>query len=101
MKLQYTHARLCSLIDKCGDLVTSSDSCGDHLQESVAVELTVLIAKYDESFDFQDFIISQKVIFFKTKFSPKKFRKNYPKNGIKRSSGSVHGSRNNLLDWSQ
>ena len=48
MKLQYTHARLCSLIDKCGDLVTSSDSCGDHLQESVAVELTVLIAKYDE-----------------------------------------------------
>ena len=47
VKLQYTHARLCSLIDKCGDLVTSH-SCGDHLQESVAVELTVLIAKYDE-----------------------------------------------------
>jgi len=28
----------------------------------------------EHSFDFQDFIISQKVIFFKTKFSPKNFR---------------------------
>ena len=49
VKLQYTHARLGSLLSKCHDLTTmDDDSPGDHLQEPIALELTVLIARYDE-----------------------------------------------------
>ena len=50
VKLQYTHARLTSLLDKCQDLDTELDteSLGELLAEPIAVELVWVIARYDE-----------------------------------------------------
>ena len=50
VKLQYTHARLTSLLDKCRDLDTELDneSLGELLAEPIAVELVWVIARYDE-----------------------------------------------------
>ena len=48
VKLQYTHARLTSLLDKCQDLATELDSLGDLLTEQIAVELVSVISRYDE-----------------------------------------------------
>ena len=49
VKLQYTHARLTSLLEKCQELDTELDtSLGDLLTESIAVELVWVISRYDE-----------------------------------------------------
>ena len=49
VKLQYTHARLTSLLEKCVEQDTELDtSLGDLLTESIAVELVWVISRYDE-----------------------------------------------------
>jgi len=53
VKLQYTHARLCSLLAKCGEFgevgeVGEEDEPGDLLTEPCALELVFVIARYDE-----------------------------------------------------
>ena len=47
VKLQYTHARLTSLLDKCQELEKDT-SLGDMLTEQIAVELVWVISRYDE-----------------------------------------------------
>ena len=48
VKLQYSHARLCSLIEKCQELDIELESYGEHLSEAIAVELVFVISHYDE-----------------------------------------------------
>ena len=50
VRLQYTHARLCSLRDKCRhlDLGATDTQCGARLTEAAALELAVAVARYDE-----------------------------------------------------
>ena len=47
VKLQYTHARLTSLLEKCQHL-DNDTSLGDLLTEQIAVELVWVISRYDE-----------------------------------------------------
>ena len=49
VKLQYTHARLTSLLEKCEELNTEVvTSLGELLTEQIAVELVWVISRYDE-----------------------------------------------------
>ena len=50
VRLQYTHARLCSLRDKCRHLDpgAADTPCGARLTEAAALELAVAVARYDE-----------------------------------------------------
>jgi len=48
VKLQYSHARLCSLLEKCKDLDMELESFGENLSEPIALELVFVIAQYDE-----------------------------------------------------